>query len=60
MKIKINRRVENECIIELISDWKGVIEKLSGKVVLFIDTNIKRLYGVPDVDGIVFRRGSQR
>lgn len=54
MKIKINRRVENECIIELISDWKGVIEKLPGKVVLFIDTNVKRLHGVPDVDGIVF------
>lgn len=54
MKIIINRRVENICTVETVSDWKSVIEQIDNRVVLFIDTNIKRLYGLPTIDGIVF------
>ena len=54
MRILINRRVENVCTIETIHDWKSTIEQIKSRVVLFIDTNIKRLYGLPVIDGIVF------
>jgi 3-dehydroquinate synthetase len=54
MKIIINRKVENICTIETVPEWKHVIEQIENRVVLFIDTNIKRLYGLPVVDGIVF------
>ena len=54
MKIIIDRRVENVCTVETIDDWKNAIERIKSRVVLFIDTNIKRLYGLPKIDGIVF------
>jgi len=54
MRILINRSVENVCTIETISEWKYAIEQIKSRVVLFIDTNIKRLYGLPVIDGIVF------
>ena len=54
MKIIINRQVENICTVETISDWKSVIEQIKHRVVLFIDTKVKELYGIPKIDGIVF------
>ena len=54
MKIIIDRRVENVCTVETIDDWKNAIERIKSRVVLFIDTNIKRLYGLPKIDGVVF------
>lgn len=54
MKIIINRQVENVCTVETISDWKSVIEQIKHRVVLFIDTKVKELYGLPKIDGIVF------
>ena len=54
MKIIINRKIENRCIVETVSDWKGIIEQIKNRVVLFIDANIKRLYGLPTINGIVF------
>ena len=54
MKIIINRQVENICTVETISDWKNVIEQIKYRIVLFIDTKVKELYGLPKIDGIVF------
>ena len=54
MKIIINRQVENVCTVETISDWKSVIEQIKYRIVLFIDTKVKELYGLPKIDGIVF------
>ena len=54
MKILINRKVENICNIENVTGWKHIIEDINNRVVLFIDTNIKKLYGLPVIDGLVF------
>ena len=54
MKIIIDRKVESVCTVETIDDWKNTIEKIKSRVVLFIDTNIKRLYGLPKINGVVF------
>lgn len=54
MKIIINRQVENVCTVQTISDWKSVIEQIKYRIVLFIDTKVKELYGLPNIDGIVF------
>ena len=49
----IDRSIKEECTIEYTQDYKKFFENFTNNVVLFIDENVKRLYGSPIEDPLI-------
>lgn len=53
MEINLKRIVSEHCRLYYTKDWLSDLNKLGGKKVFFIDTNIKKLYNVSNLDGLI-------
>jgi hypothetical protein len=53
MEINLTRTVSEHCHLYYTNDWLSDLNKLKGKKVFFIDTNIKKLYNVSNLDGLI-------